>query len=133
MRSTSNSPIAARRARRQLDSGWKDLVLTFGEATLPAPPIPKHLRAALVRRRSWCWSTVPVEPMSMYFLEPAVADRHARTTYAAMSHAGHGANSYGLNLYIVDGDIAIFLQHGWGASTAIRLRPMPGSGGHTFF
>jgi len=50
----------------------------------------------------------------MYVLEPAIAARHTGTAYAAVSHAGHGINSYGLNVYIVTQHIAIFVQHGWG-------------------
>jgi len=106
--------LIPRRAGRNSGSGWEDLVLTFADATLPAPPIPEYLRAGLVGRRAWCWSSISVKPDSMYFLEPAVASRHARTVYAAVSHAGHGVNSYGLNVYIVTQDLAIFIQHGWG-------------------
>lgn len=40
--------------------------------------------------------------------------RRTATAYAAVSHAGHGVNSYGLNVYIVTDDIAVFVQHGWG-------------------
>jgi hypothetical protein len=101
-------------ARRRRSSGWEDLLLTFGEALLPSPPVPKYLRSALLRRGPWCWSSVPVEPFSMYMFQPAVAPRDAVKPYAAISHAGHGVNSYGLNVYIVTDKIAIFVQHGWG-------------------
>ena len=101
-------------ARRRRASGWEDLLLTFGEALLPSPPVPKYLRSALLRRGPWCWSSVPVESFSMYMFQPAVAPRDAAKPYAAISHAGHGVNSYGLNVYIVTDKIAIFVQHGWG-------------------
>lgn len=101
-------------ARRQRASGWEDLLLTFGEALLPSPPVPKYLRSALLRRGPWCWSSVPVEPFSMYMFQPAVAPQDAAKPYAAISHAGQGVNSYGLNVYLVTDKIAIFVQHGWG-------------------
>jgi hypothetical protein len=33
--------------------------------------------------------------------------------YVAVSHAGHGVNSYGLNFHLVYGPIAVFAQTGW--------------------
>src|SRR5687768_15389170 len=109
----SRSPIAG--------DGWGDLLLEFGDATLPAPPIPLRLRSQLKRRSPWCWSTVPVDPMSMYLLKPAVSKRHASTEYAAVSHAGHGANSYGLNVYLVTETLAVFIQLSWGGVYSDRL------------
>jgi hypothetical protein len=89
-------------------------LLAFGDAILPAPPIPLRLRNQLKRRRPWCWSTVPVDPMAMYLLEPAVSRRHVSAEYAAVSHAGHGLNSYGLNVYVVTESLAAFIQLSWG-------------------
>ena len=36
--------------------------------------------------------------------------------YVAVSHAGHGINSYGLNYHLVFGWIAVFVQVGWGGA-----------------
>jgi hypothetical protein len=96
------------------DTGWIDLLRTFAAASLPAPPVPAAFHAQLMRRSAWCWSTVPIDPMKMYFLEPAVRGREGAREYAAVSHAGHGVNSYGLNFYLVTGSLGIFIQHGWG-------------------
>ena len=102
------------RPPRTGEPGWLDLLQVFAEACVPAPPIPRSLRATLKRQGPWCWSTVRVDPMAMYFLGPAVpASRHS-DDYAAVSHAGHGLNSYGLNLYLVTGPVAVFVQHLWG-------------------
>ena len=107
-----------RRGRRSqsIDAAedWVDLLLEFGDAILPAPPIPLRLRSQLKRRGPWCWSTVPVDPMAMYLLKPAVSKRHVSSEYAAVSHAGHGLNSYGLNVYLVTESLAAFIQLSWG-------------------
>ena len=34
--------------------------------------------------------------------------------FVAVSHAGHGANSYALSYFLVDGPLALFLQTAWG-------------------
>ncbi len=34
----------------------------------------------------------------------------------ALSHAGHGLNSYGLNLVVARGPVAAFVQHGYGGA-----------------
>lgn len=99
---------------RLAGDGWGDLLLQFGDAILPAPPIPLRLRSELKRRGPWCWSTVPVDRMAMYLLEPAVSKRHISAEYAAVSHAGHGLNSYGLNVYVVTESLAAFIQLSWG-------------------
>jgi hypothetical protein len=52
--------------------------------------------------------------MAMYMFEPAVPASRNADDYAAVSHAGHGMNSYGLNLYLVTGPVGVFVQHLWG-------------------
>lgn len=98
------------------ESGWLDLLITFGEVSLPAPPIPEGLRDQLKLQEQWCWSTLPVDPMAMYFLEPATSEATTSVDYAAVCHAGHGINSYGLCLYIVTKPLAVFVQLSWGGA-----------------
>jgi hypothetical protein len=52
--------------------------------------------------------------MAMYLFAPAVPASRNADDYVAVSHAGHGINSYGLNLYLVTGPVGVFVQHLWG-------------------
>lgn len=97
-------------------SGWHDLLETFADANLPAPPIPAHLRPLLRRRGEWCWSTHPVDAGAMYRFDSAVES--GGDDYAAVSHAGQGINSYGLNIFICTRALGAFLQFHWGGMYA---------------
>ena len=102
---------------------WLELTRKFTDAGLPLPPIPDQLRVQLRTEHDWCWSTRPIDPFDMYafdhpgltdtqFLLDVLADRVA--DYAAVSHSGHGINSYGLNFHLVHERLAILMQVGWG-------------------
>jgi hypothetical protein len=109
---------------------WDELVTTFTASGLPVPPVPEPLRSALRAPERWCWTTRDIDPMRMYLFEPEfLADVLAGRApdYAAVSHAGHGTNSYALNYHLVHGDLAVLMQVGWGgvytdnAAAAARL------------
>jgi len=118
--------------------GWIDLTDTFTDAGLPLPPIPEPLRTQLSRLEDWCWSTRAIDPFDMYafdhppltdktFLADILLDRVA--DYAAVSHSGHGLNSYGLNFHLVHERLAILMQVGWGGvymDNAERARELDG-------
>ncbi len=103
-------------------AGWVDLCLTFGDAGLPVPPIPKSHRGQLERRGEWFWSTrMDINPAAMYLFEYADEVRkHEPKDYSAVSHAGHGINSYSINVAIVKRPIAVMFQHSWGGAYASR-------------
>jgi hypothetical protein len=96
--------------------GVTDLAATFTAAGLPVPPIPAGLGPALIRRDEWLWATREVDRLEMYIfgrypgeiLKAPVAD------YLAISHAGHGVNSYSINYHLVWGPLALFTQIAWG-------------------
>ena len=96
--------------------GATDLAATFTAAGLPVTPIPAVLGPALIRRDEWLWATREVDRLEMYIfgrypgeiLKASVAD------YFAISHAGHGANSYSINYHLVLGPLALFTQVCWG-------------------
>ena len=98
--------------------GWRDLCVTFGDAGLSVPPIPKAHRAELSGLYKWCWSTrADISPGDMYMFEYVneilagpVSD------YSAVCHAGHGMNSYGLNVTIVKAPLALLFQHSLGGA-----------------
>lgn len=54
--------------------------------------------------------------MDMYFFWRYAVEAVAAPTkdYIAISHAGHGANSYSINYHLVYGPLALFTQAGWG-------------------
>jgi hypothetical protein len=99
------------------ETPWDNLVATFTTSGLPLPPIPRPLRSELRLTADWCWSTRDISPMSMYmfdssFIQDILADRV--DDYAAICHAGHGVNSYGINFHLVYRQLAIVMQCGWG-------------------
>lgn len=64
----------------------------------------------------WCWSTREIEPIEMYLFRryPRQAMRAPIKDYVAVSHAGHGVNSFSINYHLVYGPLALFAQSGWG-------------------
>jgi hypothetical protein len=97
-------------------SDFDQMARTFGESGLVVPPVPNRFRADLRERDGWLWATREVDPMDMYMLHPYVeylvdgtADDHL-----AITHAGHGSNSYSLNFGVVSDGLAIFVQNLWG-------------------
>jgi hypothetical protein len=110
---------------------WVELTAKFTEAGLPLPPIPDQLRRQLRTEGDWCWSTRPINAFDMYLWDASVVGwepsgentgryffvdvmRDQVPDYAAVSHAGYGINSYGLNYHLVHDRVAILMQVGWG-------------------
>ena len=92
------------------------MVATFQSAALPEPPIPERLRTDVYRIEEWCWATRPIDAMEMYMFReyPGEVLSGRVADYVAVSHAGHGANSYGISLHLVYGRLAVFVQTLWG-------------------
>lgn len=111
-------------------TAYEDLVHTLrGDGLrgdgLPTPRIPVVLREALMKdtwsglevQRDWSWSTRHgVKPQAMYMFREYVQEvvDGPVEDYVAVSHHGHGLNSYGLNMNLVYGPLALFVQHSWG-------------------
>ena len=100
----------------KLAPGLTDLSVTFSQANLPMPPIPAVFGSSIIRQGPWVWSTREIDPMGMYlfgdYLDEALAG--PVQNYLAISHAGHGLNSYGLNYHLAYGPLVIFTQNGRG-------------------
>src|SRR5665811_378711 len=62
------------------------------------------------------WSTRDdIEPLEMYSAHYArEVVKGQPSDYLAVSHAGHGANSYSINYQILVGPLALFAQTLWG-------------------
>ena len=90
---------------------------TFREAGLPAPPIPSRFESSLQALGPWWFATNDVSPAAMYLFETdflLTLLTGQFDDFVAVSHAGHGVNSYALSYFLVDGPLALFLQTAWG-------------------
>jgi hypothetical protein len=96
---------------------YAELIAAFTDSHLPLPPVPEPLRPRLRTVRDWCWSTREIDGFAMYMFEsgfPADVLAGRAPDYVAVSHAGHGVNSYAINYHLVCGPLAVLLQVGWG-------------------
>jgi hypothetical protein len=108
-----------------VDTAWTGLDEAFRAQQLPSPPIPDVLRAGLRGPSHWCWSTRPVSPEAMFrFTAPGELLLFPRPEgeFAAVSHAGHGLNSYAISLFLVFRELALFAQVPWGGVRIDRER-----------
>jgi hypothetical protein len=99
------------------DAPMTRIAETFREAGLAAPPIPSRFESSLQALGPWWFATNDVSPPAMYlfetdFLLTLLTDQ--LEDFVAVSHAGHGANSYALSYFLVDGPLVLFLQTAWG-------------------
>ncbi|MBI4860034.1 MAG: hypothetical protein HY815_07185 [Candidatus Riflebacteria bacterium] len=99
-------------------AGYQDLVDRFRAARLALPPIPGVFRPRLRRQDSWVWSTRPIEAFETYMFRKYIGELFAGPVeaYVAVCHAGRGINSYGLQLHLVYGPLALFTQDSWGGA-----------------
>ena len=105
-------------------SSLEDLVRLFEEAELVAPPVPSGLAPKLRQQQRWVFTTRRIDPLAMYMHGPYVAEAVAEPVddYIAISHAGHGVNSYAINYHLVHGPLAVFAQTAWGGVYQDRAR-----------
>jgi hypothetical protein len=102
---------------------WRDLMRTLQSWGMPAPPAPVALRPALQICQPKCWATRPIYGMSMYRFQIREAEQFLAGTapdYLALSHAGHGVNSYAITYHLVYRGLGLFVQEGWGGIYADR-------------
>jgi hypothetical protein len=97
-------------------SGVQEAAELFKEAGLVLPPIPTRLAPEFRRIHNWCYATREINAFEMYMFGayPHEVVAGPVDDYVAVSHAGHGINSYGLNYHLVYEWIAVFVQVGWG-------------------
>jgi hypothetical protein len=88
----------------------------FARQGLPMPPIPEPLAGEIQQREQWLWSTRPdITAFAMYEFRDHLIESLTLpvSDYWAAGFAGHGVNSYSMNLFVVHGSIALFLQERW--------------------
>ena len=84
---------------------------------MAAPPIPSRFELSLQTLGPWWFATNDVSPAAMYLFETdflLTLLTGQLDEFVAVSHAGHGANSYALSYFLLDGPLALFLQTAWG-------------------
>jgi hypothetical protein len=94
----------------------RSLTTSFSECGLMLPAgVPSWLSAQVREFGPWRWATQPMpEPLSDYMMASFDYLYESVPDHVAFSHAGHGVNSYSLNLRLAVGPIAVLLQTGWG-------------------
>lgn len=90
----------------------------FADSGLMLPSgIPADLVARVKEVDEWHWSTQPM-PFAIldYMLETVDYLRGPVSDQVSFSHAGHGVNSFSLNLRLAVGPLALLTQTGWGGA-----------------
>ena len=97
-------------------SDYDRMAAMFGESGLVVPPVQDRFRAALREQGPWHWATCDVDPMEMYMLTPYIERvlRDKVDDHVAITHGGHGSNSYSLNVGIVSDGLTMAVQTLWG-------------------
>lgn len=99
------------------EGDWPDgLVAALANAGLACPPLGSFELGDVTTFGRWHWGTHELSPLEMYLfeVEPVVAALVKEGRIFAMSHAGHGLNSYGLTVVTTGGPFAVFVQHLFG-------------------
>lgn len=106
--------------------GLSDLSAAVGDAGIARPPTGAAPAASINSYGRWSWGDRYVPAMLMYMFDTGlvaqVLSEHGRLF--ALSHAGHGVNSYCLNLVTSKGPVAAFVQHHWGGAYTDPLRSL---------
>lgn len=85
-------------------------------AGLALPFVPPELEGSFRERVEWCFASREISPIDMYLFRRYLFEAMTEEVpdYVAISHAGHGVNSYAITYHLVRGPLAIFAQAGWG-------------------
>jgi hypothetical protein len=86
----------------------------FQDAGLTVPPVPNALRPLVRKLGGWVFATREVDPMAMYLFRDPAAMVTDNADFVAVSHAGHGVNSYSINYQLRYGPVAVCAQAAWG-------------------
>jgi len=94
------------------EDGMRALRHTFLGAGLALPPIPERLEHGFERLEDWLFGTRPVVRKDTYMLTPYLEEARAGGVedYVAVTHGGHGVNSYSLNYLLVLDPIIVMTQ-----------------------
>jgi len=97
-----------------------DMLEALADAGILAPPLGDVDLLEVGTYERWTWGTLSAESrldegdLYMFEVEAVLKKLIDEGRFFALCHAGHGINSYGLNLVTAHGPIGVFTQHGWG-------------------
>ena len=120
IRTTAETARALHAAWLNRNEDGRNLVATLASAGIALPPLGPLSKSAIHTYGAWSWGSRYVPPFVLYMFEVGFVARqlieHGR--FFALAHAGHGINSYGLNLVTTAGPVAAYVQHGYGGGYA---------------
>jgi hypothetical protein len=91
------------------------LIGKFKEAGLALPSIPTAFKDALFEWEPWLLASQPHPEAYMDYARDSLPSLRVPTPdQIAISHAGHGINSYALNFRLALGPLALLVQQSWG-------------------
>lgn len=127
----SQRASATAHTARAMHAAWMNdqeqgdaLHATLGAAGIAVPPLGPAATRHLYTYGAWCWGSRYLPPFLLYMFEAGLVMRHLidNGPVFSLSHAGHGSNSYGLNLVTAAGPVAAFVQHGYGGAYGDPVR-----------
>jgi hypothetical protein len=103
---------------------YEALATTFAKAGLSVPPVPERFRDELRQFGEWFFSTREIERGDMYTLRGLFEEALDGDVpdYLAISHSGHGVNSYVLTYALVTPSLVVMVQTPWGGAYMDRER-----------
>ena len=114
---------ALKQAVAQRGAGYDLMAARFQRAGLAVPQVPKALKDLIEAKGDWWWATNDgPKPHEDYLLESVEVLQRPVADHVAISHAGHGLNSYGLNWRQAYGPVAFLVQTGWGGGLSDNAR-----------
>jgi hypothetical protein len=111
--------------KAQPGRGWKSLYRDFYDSFLDASPLEPWV-AGVRKIGPWQWGTRKFDAMEHYLFYPdfieSLLRESALTPRFMVSHAGHGMNSYSINVHIVTESAIVFTQAAWGGAFSSASR-----------
>jgi hypothetical protein len=124
---TAHTARAMHAAWLNQEAPKSDLATTLGTSGIAVPPLgPAAADSQLYTYGAWSWGSRYLPPFLLYMFEVGVVTRQVVDSgpLFALAHAGHGINSYGLNLVTTGGPVAVFVQHGYGGAYTDPVRSL---------
>jgi hypothetical protein len=101
-------------------SAIEDAALTWDEAGLLLPPVPREVSGSLRKHDEMDFGTDATDPSDRAGWLERARDP-ATPPLVAMGHMGHGVNSYNLCYQLIAGPLAVFVRQPFGGAYAADL------------
>ena len=100
------------------------LKIFFEKEGLKLPAFGKQFEGELKEVSDYIYSTRNDDVSDIYNLNKYVEEIQDKAVedYLIVGHSGHGANSFGMHVYCVEGQFAYFIQKQWGGAFADEER-----------